>query len=267
VALLEGVQGGISEGARHADEFHERSFREGFGVLVELVEVPAGVAEHILVGPTIGVEIDASLQVFLAVAEDIDELQASAELDSAAAVDLELLEPGPQVAEQQANRAGHAVGVSVEVGLGDDLEPGIRPIGHTVGHGGGCIPDAGGDELGCIASPFPYAQRDFREGAAGGGKHFGEGIMGEIFNARLRLQDTADGSEQLRFDRTVEVGMVFDLINGAHAEVAGSHGFFQAFGERIDGDKKGAAGLFQHTQGFLSYNHEKTILSNGNLDW
>lgn len=73
-------------------------------------------------------------------------------------------------------------------------------------------------------------------------------VVGEVFDAGLGLEKEADGFEQGGLDAVFEGGVIFDLVDGAHAQVAGGDGFAQGFGQARDRDVEGATGLLEDAE-------------------
>ena len=66
-----------------------------------------------------------------------------------------------------------------------------------------------------------------------------------IAHTDMRLQNWTQSFQQTCFDGVIHARVVFNLVDGAHAQIGTGDRFLQPGGQAGDGNKKSPAGIFQ----------------------
>src|SRR5579859_952567 len=94
------IQRGFGQGQRDVNQRLEGSRGERQCIGLCLYELSAGILAHLIGRPSSREKIYTPRQVFRAVAQDIDSLQAASKLDGGSTMQLLATCPGPQIAQQ-----------------------------------------------------------------------------------------------------------------------------------------------------------------------
>ncbi len=98
-----------------------------------------------------------------------------------------------------------------------------------------------------MRQPVTDAQGHFgQELAVGQEDGFEQGGVGRVIRGELGLQSPTEPVQDGGFGLVIQVGMVFDLVDGAHAQIGGPNRLLQADGQADDRDEKSPAGFLEH---------------------